>query len=190
MVGVCLVALYTFGNAGAYITDADSRSALTSPSRRNSHSRKHTIEFRTNIPSGQLCRSDRDEQCNFGRITSQRVPPRQIQFGLRYGSKHLSRSCLGCLGGNPGTSAITTRLRLISSSGTVACSPSHHAVHCLSSGCMRLPPGFFSKRGERPPSQNGGAPIRTSGWADPGYCCATRAASLRLKYTRWCRTAC
>ncbi|HEV8487329.1 MAG TPA: hypothetical protein VGV87_27520 [Blastocatellia bacterium] len=50
---------------------------------------KHAFEFRTEFfnipnvvnfgdPTGAM------NNANFGKITSQRTPPRQIQFGLRY----------------------------------------------------------------------------------------------------------
>jgi len=85
-----LPALYTFGNAGAYITDADGMVSLDfAVEKKFPIHEKHAIEFRTeffNIPNTVNFGDPTTamNNANFGKITSQRVPPRQIQFGLRY----------------------------------------------------------------------------------------------------------
>jgi hypothetical protein len=81
---------YTFGNAGAYITNADGLVSIDMALAKNFPIRgSHALEFRTeffNVPN-TVNFSDPIGAMNnasFGRITSQRTPPRQIQFSLRY----------------------------------------------------------------------------------------------------------
>ena len=81
---------YTFGNAGAYITNADGLVSIDMALAKNFPIRgSHALEFRTeffNVPN-TVNFSDPISvmnNANFGRITSQRTPPRQIQFSLRY----------------------------------------------------------------------------------------------------------
>ena len=81
---------YTFGNAGAYITNADGLVSIDMAVAKNFPIRgSHALEFRTeffNVPN-TVNFSDPISvmnNANFGRITSQRTPPRQIQFSLRY----------------------------------------------------------------------------------------------------------
>jgi hypothetical protein len=83
-------AQYTFGNAGAYITNADGIVSIDMALAKNFPIRgSHALEFRTeffNVPN-TVNFSDpigAMNNANFGRITSQRTPPRQIQFSLRY----------------------------------------------------------------------------------------------------------
>jgi carboxypeptidase family protein len=83
-------AQYTFGNAGAYITNADGLVSIDMALAKNFSIRgSHALEFRTeffNVPN-TVNFSDpigAMNNANFGRITSQRTPPRQIQFSLRY----------------------------------------------------------------------------------------------------------
>lgn len=82
--------LYTFGNAGQYITNTDSIIGIDMAVQKNfSITDRQRIEFRTeffNLPNvvnfgdpvGAMNRND------FARISSQRTNPRQLQFGLRY----------------------------------------------------------------------------------------------------------
>jgi hypothetical protein len=86
-----LPALYTFGNAGAYITDADGIVSIDfAVEKKFPINERHGIEFRTeffNIPNTVNFADPATtltSSTTFGRITSQRTPPRQIQFGLRY----------------------------------------------------------------------------------------------------------
>jgi hypothetical protein len=81
---------YTFGNAGAFITNADGIVSIDMAfAKRFPIHREHGLEFRTeffNLPN-TVNFSDpvgAMNNANFGRITSQRTPPRQIQFSLRY----------------------------------------------------------------------------------------------------------
>ncbi len=81
---------YTFGNAGAFITNADGLVSIDMAVAKNFPIRgSHALEFRTeffNVPN-TVNFSDpigAMNNANFGRITSQRTPPRQIQFSLRY----------------------------------------------------------------------------------------------------------
>ena len=85
-----LPAQYTFGNAGQYITNADGIISFdVAVEKKFPIGEKHAFEFRTEFfnfpnvvnfgdPTGAM------NNANFGKITSQRTPPRQIQFGLRY----------------------------------------------------------------------------------------------------------
>ena len=83
-------AQYTFGNAGAFITDADGIISLDiALEKKFQIHEQHAVEFRTeffNMPNtvnfGDPTAAMNN--ANFGRITTQRTPPRQIQFGLRY----------------------------------------------------------------------------------------------------------
>ena len=83
-------AQYTFGNAGAYITNADGIISIDMAlEKKFAINERHAVEFRTeffNMPN-TVNFSDPTSamnNANFGRITSQRTSPRQIQFGLRY----------------------------------------------------------------------------------------------------------
>ncbi len=83
-------AQYTFGNAGANITNADGIIVIDMALEKQFPIREgHALEFKTeffNVPNvvnfgdpvGAM------NNANFGRITSQRTNPRQIQFSLRY----------------------------------------------------------------------------------------------------------
>ncbi len=85
-----LPAIYTFGTAGQYITNADSIIGIDVAVHKDFQiNERHRVEFRTEFfnmpnvvnfgdPIGAMNRND------FGRIGSQRTNPRQIQFGLRY----------------------------------------------------------------------------------------------------------
>jgi len=85
-----LPALYTFGTAGQYITNADSIIGIDVAVQKDFRIKEqHNVEFRTEFfnmpnvvnfgdPIGAMNRND------FGRISGQRTNPRQIQFGLRY----------------------------------------------------------------------------------------------------------
>lgn len=85
-----LPAIYTFGNAGQYITNADSIIGIDMAVQKDFRiTERQRVEFRTEFfnmpnvvnfgdPIGAQNRND------FGRISSQRTNPRQIQFGLRY----------------------------------------------------------------------------------------------------------
>ena len=85
-----LPAQYTFGNAGAYITNADGIIGIDMALEKKFPIREsHAVEFRTEFfnvpntvsfgdPTGAM------NNANFGKITTQRTSPRQIQFGLRY----------------------------------------------------------------------------------------------------------
>jgi hypothetical protein len=85
-----LPAQYTFGNAGQYITNTDSIIGIDMAVQKNFRiTERQRVEFRTeffNLPNvvnfgdpvGAMNRND------FGRISSQRTNPRQLQFGLRY----------------------------------------------------------------------------------------------------------
>src|SRR5262249_33779528 len=83
-------AQYTFGTAGAFITNADGIIVIDMALEKHFPIReKHALEFKTEIfnvpntvnfgdPTGAM------NNANFGKITSQRTNPRQIQFSLRY----------------------------------------------------------------------------------------------------------
>ncbi|MEY3283318.1 MAG: hypothetical protein RIR86_1331 [Acidobacteriota bacterium] len=85
-----LPAQFTFGNAGAFITNADGIVTIdVALEKKFQVTESNTLEFKTeffNIPNvvnfgdpvGAM------NNANFGKITSQRTPPRQIQFSLRY----------------------------------------------------------------------------------------------------------
>lgn len=85
-----LPAQYTFGTAGAFITNADGIVSIDMGLAKIFQiSENHALEFKTeffNVPNtvnfgdpvGAM------NNTNFGRITSQRTSPRQIQFNLRY----------------------------------------------------------------------------------------------------------
>jgi len=85
-----LPAQYTFGTAGAFITNADGIVTIdVALEKKFQVTESNTLEFKTeffNIPNvvnfgdpvGAM------NNANFGKITSQRTPPRQIQFSLRY----------------------------------------------------------------------------------------------------------
>jgi len=85
-----LPAQYTFGTAGAFITNADGIIVIDMALEKHFPIReKHALEFKTEIfnvpntvnfgdPTGAM------NNANFGKITSQRTNPRQIQFSLRY----------------------------------------------------------------------------------------------------------
>jgi hypothetical protein len=81
---------YTFGNAGQYITNADGIVGIDVAVEKKFPIReKHAIEFRTeffNMPNTVNFGDPVGSMNNaaFGRMSSQRTPPRQIQFGLRY----------------------------------------------------------------------------------------------------------
>jgi hypothetical protein len=83
-------ALYTFGTAGPYITNADGIIGVDVAVDKKFRIREgHNIEFRTEFFNVSNTVSFGDptvamNNANFGKITSQRTPPRQIQFGLRY----------------------------------------------------------------------------------------------------------
>lgn len=85
-----LPALYTFGTAGPYITNADGIIGVDVAVDKKFRIREgHNIEFRTEFfnVSNTVNFGDPTVAMNnatFGKITSQRTPPRQIQFGLRY----------------------------------------------------------------------------------------------------------
>lgn len=83
-------AQYTFGTAGAFITNADGIISVDMGLGKEFAIREnHALEFKTeffNVPNtvnfgdpvGNM------NNANFGRITTQRTSPRQIQFSLRY----------------------------------------------------------------------------------------------------------
>lgn len=85
-----LPAQYTFGTAGAFITNADGIISIDMGLAKEFRiTENHALEFKTeffNVPNtvnfgdpvGAM------NNANFGRITTQRTPPRQIQFNLRY----------------------------------------------------------------------------------------------------------
>lgn len=85
-----LPAQYTFGNAGAFITNADGIIAIDMALGKEFRlTENHALEFKTEFfnvpntvnfgdPTGAM------NNANFGKITSQRTSPRQIQFNLRY----------------------------------------------------------------------------------------------------------
>jgi hypothetical protein len=85
-----LPAQYTFGTAGAFITNADGITVIDMALEKKFPIREnHALEFKTEFfnvpntvdfgdPNGVLTNQ------NFGRISSQRTNPRQIQFSLRY----------------------------------------------------------------------------------------------------------
>jgi Carboxypeptidase regulatory-like domain len=83
-------AQYTFGNAGAFITNADGIVGIDIALEKRFPIREnHALEFKTeffNVPNtvnfGDPVGSMNND--NFGRITTQRGNPRQIQFSLRY----------------------------------------------------------------------------------------------------------
>lgn len=81
---------YTFGNAGAYITDADGIVSFDiAVQKRFPINERHAIEFRTeffNLPNNVNFGLPQENlnSGNRNRITSQSVAPRQIQFGLRW----------------------------------------------------------------------------------------------------------
>jgi hypothetical protein len=83
-------AQFTFGTAGAFITNADGIISIDMGLAKEFRIREnHVLEFKTEFfnvpntvnfgdPTGAM------NNANFGRITAQRTPPRQIQFNLRY----------------------------------------------------------------------------------------------------------
>ncbi|MGH9843213.1 MAG: carboxypeptidase regulatory-like domain-containing protein [Blastocatellia bacterium] len=83
-------AQYTFGTAGQYITNADGIIVIDMALEKQFPIREnHALEFKTEFfnvpntvnfgdPTGAM------NNANFGKITSQRTNPRQIQFSLRY----------------------------------------------------------------------------------------------------------
>jgi Carboxypeptidase regulatory-like domain len=83
-------AQFTFGTAGAFITNADGIISIDMGLAKEFRIREnHVLEFKTEFfnvpntvnfgdPTGAM------NNANFGRITTQRTPPRQIQFNLRY----------------------------------------------------------------------------------------------------------
>jgi hypothetical protein len=83
-------AKFTFGNAAPFITNADAIINLDIAIQKIFPiNERHQIEFRTEMfnfpntvtfgdPTGQF------NNANWGRVSGQRVDPRQIQFGLRY----------------------------------------------------------------------------------------------------------
>ncbi len=83
-------AQFTFGTAGAYITNADGIIVIDAALAKEFKIREnHALEFKTEFfnvpntvnfgdPTGAM------NNANFGRITTQRTNPRQIQFTLRY----------------------------------------------------------------------------------------------------------
>jgi hypothetical protein len=85
-----LPAQYTFGNAGAFITNTDGIVTIdVALEKKFQVTETNSLEFKTeffNIPNvvnfGDPVAAMNN--ANFGRITSQRTPPRQIQFSLRY----------------------------------------------------------------------------------------------------------
>jgi Carboxypeptidase regulatory-like domain len=85
-----LPALYTFGTAGPYITNADGIIGVDVAVDKKFRIREgHNLEFRTEFFNVSNTVNFGDptvamNNANFGKITSQRTPPRQIQFGLRY----------------------------------------------------------------------------------------------------------
>ena len=84
-----LPAQYTFGNAGQYITNADSIIGIDMAVQKKFPIReRQRLEFRTeffNVPNTVNFGDPIGAMNNdFGKISSQRTNPRQIQFGLRY----------------------------------------------------------------------------------------------------------
>jgi Carboxypeptidase regulatory-like domain len=88
-----LPAPYTFGSAGAFITNADGITVIDMALEKKFQIREnHALEFKTeffNVPNTVNFGDPSDEareltNANFGRITTQRTNPRQIQFSLRY----------------------------------------------------------------------------------------------------------
>ncbi|HKX31604.1 MAG TPA: carboxypeptidase-like regulatory domain-containing protein [Blastocatellia bacterium] len=81
---------FTFGNAGQYITNADGMISIDMALEKKFKIREgHALEFKTeffNVPNTVNFGSPEGSMnnSNFGRITSQRTNPRQIQFTLRY----------------------------------------------------------------------------------------------------------
>jgi carboxypeptidase family protein len=81
---------FTFGTAGAFITNADGTVGIDMALAKEFRIREnHALEFKTEFfnvpntvnfgdPTGAM------NNANFGKITSQRTSPRQIQFNLRY----------------------------------------------------------------------------------------------------------
>jgi hypothetical protein len=83
-------AQYTFGNAAPFITNADNIVNLDLAIQKIFRiNERHALEFRTemfNFPNTVSFSDPNGDRNNalFGRISAQRVDPRQIQFGLRY----------------------------------------------------------------------------------------------------------
>ena len=81
---------FTFGDAGAYITNADGVVLFDVAVRKDFPiNERHLIEFRTeffNLPNHANfgLPQERMDRGDYGRIGSQNGNPRQIQFGLRY----------------------------------------------------------------------------------------------------------
>jgi carboxypeptidase family protein len=81
---------YTFGTAGAFITNADGIVGIDMALEKKFPIREgHALEFKTeffNIPNTVNFGDPQGamNNANFGKITSQRTNPRQIQFSLRY----------------------------------------------------------------------------------------------------------
>lgn len=83
-------AQYTFGTAGAFITNADGIISIDTALEKQFKIReRHVVEFKAEFfnvpntvnfgdPTGAM------NNANFGKITTQRTNPRQIQFSLRY----------------------------------------------------------------------------------------------------------
>jgi hypothetical protein len=85
-----LPAQYTFGTAGAYITDADGIISLDIAVQKDFRiTERHGLEFRAeffNFPNNVNFGIPQEAMNNgaYGQISSQSTNPRQIQFGLRY----------------------------------------------------------------------------------------------------------
>ena len=81
---------YTFGTAGAYITDADGIISFDVAVQKDFRiNERHAIEFRAeffNLPNNVNFGLPQEamNNGNFGIISGQSTNPRQIQFGLRY----------------------------------------------------------------------------------------------------------
>ncbi len=81
---------YTFGSAGAYITDADGIVSIDIAIQKEFRvNERHSVEFRTeffNVPNtvNFALPEERLQRGNTNQITRQSVDPRQIQLGLRW----------------------------------------------------------------------------------------------------------
>ena len=85
-----LPAQYTFGNAGAYITNADGIIGIDMALEKKFPIREsHAVEFRTeffNVPNLTTFAAPNAniDSTSGGQITAQGNSPRQIQFALKY----------------------------------------------------------------------------------------------------------
>jgi len=85
-----LPAQFTFGTAGAFITNADGIVVIDMALEKQFQIREnHALEFKTeffNVPNTVNFGDPTNtmNNANFGKVTSQRTNPRQIQFSLRY----------------------------------------------------------------------------------------------------------